>query len=227
MVEKTKEATALIVLEKDKQNYAAVLKLQIEISRARDYALVRTVNTLNEAKDATNDLTIMGNFKKDLEVLRQSYIKPRRAEIDDINAFFRLISDPLAEADKVTQDKVLAYKEKLEQIRLKAEEAARLQREADEAAHQVKEQTGEVVEKQAEEAVVVPPKVTSTVHAYLGTSAVIKNRKFEIENEELIPRRYMMPNRILIGKVIRAGGDIPGVRVFIEKGIRTTTRKED
>jgi len=49
-------------------------------------------------------------------------------------------------------------------------------------------------------------------------------KKWKVEDFTLVPERYKEPNSILIGKVIRAGGDIPGIRVWEEPSLRVTTK---
>jgi len=127
-----------------------VLKLREEILTVRDCALAMVVKTPQDAKVATNDLSIISNLKISLIKKRKEFVAPLQTYIKEINDAFKLISEPLVEADKAVRDKVLAYKVEQERLRQQAENAARLQREADEAAREVREATGEKVPEQME-----------------------------------------------------------------------------
>lgn len=55
----------------------------------------------------------------------------------------------------------------------------------------------------------------------------IENWKYEIEDESLLPREYLMPNTAKIGKDVRSSkgnASIPGVKVWSESGIRYRSR---
>jgi len=218
------QETAVVAIEPNTD--VDVLRLREEILKVRDYALARSVKTLQDAETATNDLSIISNLKKELETKRKEYLKPLQDYQKAINETFKLINEPLLEADKITRDKVLAFKQEQERLRAAAEEAARLQREADEAARKVREATGEVVPEQTEAPVIIPPEVSTRVHAGLGTSGVVMNKKWEVADFTLVPEKYKEINAMLVGKVIRAGGDIPGIRAWEEPTLRVTTQRE-
>jgi hypothetical protein len=53
---------------------------------------------------------------------------------------------------------------------------------------------------------------------------VRENWRFSIVDKDLIPREYLMPDEKMIGMIVRAKKDqtnIPGVRVYVEKGVAT------
>ena len=201
-----------------------VIKLEGEIQKILTCAKNRTVASVADVEEATNDLSIMSNLKKSVEGYRKAYLQPIRDADKIVNAVFKLISEPLTEADKITRGKVLTFREHQEKLRVEAEEAARLQREADEAARKVREATGEKVPEQEEARVVVPDKTTGRMSAGLGTSGLVDNWKWEVEDFSILPDKYKEPNAPLIGKIIRAGGEIPGIKAWKEKGLRVTAR---
>ncbi len=202
-----------------------VQKLQVEILKVRDYALAMVVKTPEEAKLATNDLSIISNLKKDLEIKRKEFIFPHKVYINSVNDAFKLISEPLLEADKAVRDKVIAYKTEQERLRQQTIEAAEAQRIADAKAKEVREATGELVSEQTEAPVEIPVEVSMRVHGDLGTSGMVMNKKWEVEDFNQVPERYKEINSMLVGKVIRAGGDIPGIRVWEKPSLRVTTKK--
>ena len=203
-----------------------VIKLREEVHKLLAYSQQRAVATIGDAGSATNDLTIMSELKKALDGKRKEYLKPLQDYQKSIRDVFDSISIPLEQANKVTKDKVLAFKREQERRRQEAEEAARLQREADAAARKVLEETGEIIGGQSEAPVVIPDAVSTQVHADLGTSGVTKTWRFEVTDFTEVPDKYKVPNDVAILKVIRAGGDIPGIKAWQEEGLRVTTKKE-
>jgi len=204
----------------------AVIKLREEVHKLLAYSQERAVATIQDAGSATNDLTIMSELKKALDGKRKEYLKPLQDYQKSIRDVFESISIPLEQANKVTKDKVLAFKREQERRRQEAEEAARLQREADAAARKVLEETGEIIGGQAEAPVVIPDVVSTQVHADLGTSGITKTWRFEVTDFAEVPDKYKVTNDVAILKVIRAGGDIPGIKAWQEEGLRVTSKKE-
>lgn len=108
----------------------------------------------------------------------------------------------------------IAANAKNEKARKAAEEAAAKARaEADKAAKIADERR-----KQAEDVQVIAPVLSSTVNKTDGIGAR-KNWKFEVIDESLIPRKYLTPDILQIGKEVRAAGDtlsISGIRIYSE-----------
>jgi hypothetical protein len=138
----------------------------------------------------------------------------------------RKFENPLIEAEKLTKSSISKYLQEQERIRRDAEEARRrieeekrrLEEEALKKAMGAK--TEKEVEKIIEEAAVKEnqieiPKIQEAPKTE-GIS-MRDNWQFEIFDETLIPREYMIPDQVKIGKVVRALKDkanVPGVRVF-------------
>ena len=121
---------------------------------------------------------------------------------------------------KIKEEQEAAWREKEEAARKEAErlekagkeaEAAKAREEQERAAEKAKERAQEAAEVQ-----VVAPVLASTVEKTAGISGR-KNWKFEIIDENAIPRKYLQPNLVQIGKEVRAAGDtlsIPGIRIY-------------
>jgi len=125
-----------------------------------------------------------------------------------------------AKKRKIKEDQERAWREKEEAARKEAErlEKAGKAEEAEKArAEQAKAaKLAEERRLQAEEVRVVAPVLAPTVEKTAGISGR-KNWKFEIIDEALIPRKYLQPNLVQIGKEVRAAGEnlsIPGVRIY-------------
>jgi len=137
--------------------------------------------------------------------------------------------DPLKKAREIVQVKVTAFEGTQEQARRQREEEIRRDQQKrleDEqlARAQAAKDAGD--EKAAEQilnqplppvaAVVVPSALPETKGVYTTVSW-----KFEVEDESLLPRNFLVPDRAKIGKHVRAHGNsdpIPGVRIWPEKG---------
>ncbi|KKN71857.1 hypothetical protein LCGC14_0417110 [marine sediment metagenome] len=202
---------------------AEVLNIHSEILKARDRAVTMKVETHEDANAAVTDLSCIKALRQNLEVKRRSFIDPHRAYVSEVNEAFKIFEAPIIEADKSLRGKWTTFKLKQEAIRQNALEAVEAQRIADAKAKEVREATGEIVPKQTEAQVVVPDASTRT-HTDMGTAGMVMIKKWAVADENKIPRSYMEPNTKMIGKVIRAGGDIPGIRVWDEPSSRITAK---
>ena len=68
--------------------------------------------------------------------------------------------------------------------------------------------------------------VTVPTHVYAdnGTLGTSKVWKFEVEDLTKIPLEYLMPDMVKIGKVVRAGVKIPGVKSWQESSLRVNSK---
>ena len=126
---------------------------------------------------------------------------------------------PVNEADSITRDKVLAFKQA--QAAQKAEEerinAARIKLAQDEIALK-----GELTEPLD---LIPVSEVSKTVQTEMGTAGMVTTWKFTIVDSALIPNEYKIIDVKRIGAVVRAGlREIPGVRIYPEDSLRMTTR---
>lgn len=117
----------------------------------------------------------------------------------------------------------IAAKATNEKNRKAAEEAAAKARaEADKAAKLAEER-----KEQAANVQVIAPVLASTITKSNGISAR-KNWKFRIIDESIIPRKYLTPDLLQLGKEVRACGeslDIPGIEIYAEDKEVVRTRE--
>jgi len=50
-----------------------------------------------------------------------------------------------------------------------------------------------------------------------GRATIQERRDWELEDGDKVPEKYWVLDEVAIGKVIRAGGEIPGIKVVIKK----------
>jgi hypothetical protein len=181
----------------------------------------RTVKSLEDTKVATEDLSIIANSKKVLEAKRKEYVTPLNDQVKLINDTFKLVSEPLNEADKITRDKVLAFRAEQERLRREAEEInqAKLDLAQREAALNQGAFTVDTTP------VEVAPEQPKHINTDFGTAGTMTVRKWELEDLSKVPIDYLMIDAAKVGKVVRAGiPSIPGIRIFEDQSLRVTTR---
>lgn len=141
--------------------------------------------------------------------------------------------DPLDQAERMVKPKIGAYLQEQDRIRREAEEAARragwerqrAEKEAldramkAEAEGKVKE-AAKIIEEAAKAEVIVPP--LPIIPARQQTQGISTREvwRFEITDPKALPREYLTPDLVRIGKVVQAckgETNIPGIRVFSEK----------
>ncbi|MFZ2602725.1 MAG: hypothetical protein WAX79_01840 [Candidatus Omnitrophota bacterium] len=119
-----------------------------------------------------------------------------------------------AKRKEAARQEAIAANAKNEKVRKAAEEAAAKARaEADKAAKLAEER-----KEQAANVQVIAPVLASIVIKSNGIGAR-KNWKFRIIDDSIIPRRYLTPDLLQIGKEVRACGEslsIPGIEIYPE-----------
>jgi hypothetical protein len=214
------EITAIINIAPGQD--AGVLALQGQVLGLLSYAQTRVIKSDEDVKLATDDLSLMSGLKKAIESKRKEYVDPINAHLKDINDKFKLISDPLAQADSMTRTKVLAYRAEVERIRKETEEINRKRLEA--AQQEAALNNGEISEEI--KVLDVPPPPPTHTRTEVGTLGTQMIRKWELVDFKLLPDEYKIPDASRIGKVVRAGiPSIPGVRIWEEPTLRITTNK--
>lgn len=175
-------------------------------------------------KDATDLLGWIAKAKKTAEELRQFFVRPLNEQVRRINAFFKERTEPLERADTLVRGKMLAFQQ--EQVRRKreAEEAARRAAEAEQA-RRAAEAAAAGLPAPPPPPVPVAVEAPKTVRADLGTATAVHTWTFEIVDESLIPREFLMPNEKAIRAAVRAGvRHIPGVRIYQDVSLQVRTR---
>lgn len=138
------------------------------------------------------------------------------------------VLSPFKQAETTIKGKLGTYQMAVEKQR--RDEADRLRRQAEAQAEadriakaEAQMDSGDI--KGCEQTLAAPLKVepvrAATPEPVMPQGISMReNWKFEIENVNLLPLEYMLPDEGAIGKVVRALGsktNIPGVRVFCEK----------
>jgi len=155
---------------------------------------------------ASETLGAIRSFLKKVESVRVFFTKPLNDHLKDINAEFKQITNPLSNLDKQITQKLKDYRQQVEAKRL--EEQARLDAEA-----QARQETSLIPE------VIAPivPAQSKSVQTEMGKITFIKIRRWELEDISKVPLEYLKLDDAKITAVIKAGGNIPGIRPWFEE----------
>lgn len=199
----------------------ALLKLDKEVTQLTGEAsgLEQKANTLIvcddvSAGEATNLLGFIATAKKKLEEKRKFFVKPLNDQVKKVNDLFKEYNAPLDNADRTLRGKVLSYRQ----------EVQRKQREEEERLRKLAEKEQKRLEKKAEKTgqpapppIVIPmiEQAPKTIQADLGSATTKTVWDFQIIDESLIPREYLIVDERKIRAVVKAGiREIPGVRIY-------------
>lgn len=145
-------------------------------------------------------------FFADLIKPIQQAVKSQQAKRDEILA-------PLAERETRLNMAILAYRQKQQA------EAAAAQAKAN-AQYDKKVEKAEAAGKDV--SLIAPPKQVEAPAKTMETSAGAavtfrKVKRFEVVNPDLVPKEYWMIDETKLGKMIRAGVEVPGCRIWDEE----------
>lgn len=208
-----------------------VVESRLENWKAKGDEIIKVANAI-VVKDETghtgaiDHLSKIKGEKNGIEAAKKSLGDPFRLVYEKINAMFKVIAKPYEDADAMIQKKVKDYlRAKEEAIR---QENERRQREADEKAKKDiarSARTGAPPPAPAPPPVRVPEAPKTVAGTGGGTATAKRPWKFEIIDETIIPREYLMPNEKFIRAAVNAGKrEIPGVRIYqdIELAIKAS-----
>jgi len=206
-------------------------EMQKEIQQFEETALKFQdfkVTTQEQYTTAGDYLRSIKQSSKKLEDLRVSLTRPLDDSKKRIMDLFRTPLEKLIQAELTLKRGMLGYQQEQERKRREEEdrlqeiarkEAERLSRRADKAEDKGNIAKAEELRLKSQETASITPFVAPTIQKAEGTSTK-KIWKYEIINEDLIPRKYLTPDLLQIGKEVRACGEtltIPGIRIFSEE----------
>ena len=193
-----------------------------QVASLVSYAQSRAVETKEQSESAGADLILIRQLKKAIEEERTKQVKPLNDQVKQINEFFKTLTVPLDEADKITDDLIRKYraieKAKLaEALAIEAEKMALAQREAS-------LNNGAITV----DLTPIPKPDEQPKHIVTGPGTVSGRMvpKFKVVNIALLPPEFLIANEVLLGKQIRAGRrNISGVEIWEEEELSTRSNK--
>lgn len=215
----SEERTALLKI--DPHDNSAYMALVSEVQSFVSSAEGASIATVELREFATNDLSLIARLKKSIGDLRMDYLAPLKEHTETINAAFKDITDPLAKADSILRQKVLAFNQEQDRIRREAEDLARQEREVAERRAKL---NGDVTTPFVPES--LPVVAEQRAITDVGESNTMKISKWEVVNFSLIPDEFKMIDAGKVHKQVKAGReDIPGIRIWKEKTLRVEAVK--
>jgi hypothetical protein len=178
--------------------------------------------------EAAGWLKSIKGFLKAIEDARTRITKPINESLREVNAQAKDAAAPFLESEIKIKRAMIAWSD--EQDRLQREEQRRL----NEASEKERLRLQEIADRAAakgqttkaeqfeERALAVTAPIAQTAAPKVGGISIPKVWTFEITDEDLIPREYLLIDETRIRKIVTAlKGDtkIPGVRVFEQKRI--------
>ncbi len=214
------ERTAL--LKVDPHDNSAYVALVSEVQSFVSSAESASIATVETRDFATNDLSLIAKLKKSIGDLRMDYLAPLKEYTESINAAFKDITDPLAKADTILRQKVLAFNQEQERIKREAEELERQEREVAERRAKLNGDTSAPFVPEPLPVVAEQRAITD-----VGESNTRKIRRWRLVDINKVPMSYLMLDEVQIGKVVRAGiKEIAGIEIYEEKVLTVEAVKD-
>lgn len=192
-------------MELSKNEIEQIEKNNQSITERATSLVIADEKTQNEAVDY---LSGIARAKKDLEEKRVFFVKPLNDQVKKINEFFKKYSTPLLEADGILRRKMVDYRTVLRKIE-------------EEKNRKALELAKSVGIEQEELDMEVKPEAAKTES---GTVSGRKVMRFELVDENKVPREYLTVDASKIRKGIAAGvREIDGIRIWEDEDISVTT----
>lgn len=195
--------------------------------------VVNSPETETQARSYLTDVRLAGKrLDQDVKALK----RPHQDAIKDIDEAARPLKTILAERDQSLERALLDYSR---QVRLAVEEANRKAMEKYEK--KVDKVEAKAIMENKPMPIVLPPQLASapqkSVEADGAKQTVVKRKAWRLDNPlrnydpsqltaasamqeaSAIPLEYFILDTARIGKVVRAGGSIPGIEVYEEESI--------
>ena len=195
----------------------SIIELGEKVNALVTYANKRVIASGEDVRAAADDLGFIARLTKAIEEKRDGYVRPHNEYVKEVNIYFKLLSDPLAVAEKITKQKVLAYNAEQERKRKEAEE---INRQKIELARREAELSGTGEFTVDTEPLPVPAAAPKTVRASTATLGTRSDRKWRLVDKELVPEEYKILNELLINNLVRNGiPKIPGIEIYLEDNL--------
>lgn len=181
----------------------------------------------------------LASIRKELKAFKASVVevkKPFKKEIDEIDAASKPWIEKLTQKDQETEQAILAYVRKVRE-----ETEKRNQKELEKYEKKVATQEAKAIANGKPMPIVIPPSLASapakTVELEGAKQTIVKHKKWRVPGNQFqqdpsllnaavaqslgmsIPLQYFTLDTATIGKVVRAGGTIPGIEVYEEESL--------
>ena len=220
-MDEIEQTTALVTIKPEAK--AEVLPVYAQALKLLEYAERRFITKYDDIKPATDDLAIISNVKHTLEDKRKEYVQPLQAQVKTINDAFKVLMEPIEQADKITRDKILTFNKEQDRIRQEQEEVNRLRYEAaqkDAALH-----GGEISE--SVDLIAVSAQSAKRIQTEMGTATQRDNWKWKLVDQSLVPEEYKVVDGTMLTAIAKKHHNskpIPGIEFYNEPIIAVNAR---
>ncbi len=172
----------------------AIKGFAAEATRVLEWAKTLEITDNTTAKKVAGDLRSIAILKRNVEARKRELLAPLTDALKQMKLDIATIEAPLAEADSISRQKVTEWDAKQRQIQRDADDAIRLAAESAAAAGRVTAAGADAPDISAIQPVDRPADRGPLRPDAGGTVSMIDHWSAEIEDEDAIPRNWMMPN---------------------------------
>ncbi len=193
----------------------------LESRKLLDYAEHRTIKTLEDAKTATDDLSIISRLKKAMEAKRKEMLSPHEVQVKTIRDTYNYLMTPILEAERITKVKQTAFLQEQERIQREQEEINRKRYEAAQTEMKLKGELTESVN------LVEVTEAPERIHTNLGITGMVDHWIFEVTDFAQVPDEYKVIDSAMLNTVAKKYHDqkpVKGIRFYNQPYIATRTK---
>lgn len=182
--------------------------IKAQVSKLENQATAVTIESQEGYESAIDLVSKLKETGSEIKNKKESITKPLNEALRNVRDMFRPIEDQFANAERIIKNKLLDYKRK------KDEEAR-----AEEARVAARVAKGTMKLETAEKKMDSIERVENTTRGQVGQVQIKKIRKVRITNQDEVPRKYLVPDMVLIRQDVLGGIVIPGVEIYEEETI--------
>ena len=172
-----------------------------EAMKLLEYARKRVITTIEAAKLATDDLSIIARLKKAMEAKRKEKLAPHEAQVKAIRNTYNFLMTPVLEAERITKEKQLVFIHEQENRQREQEEINRKRMEAAQAEMKLKGELSESVN------LVEVSEAPTRIMADYGTSGLVDHWTFEVVDFAQVPDEYKVIDSAMLNAIARKHHD--------------------
>lgn len=203
--------------------YQNIQTIMTGIKDLVENATAFVVDSEETVETATITLNSIATLKRAATTGRKDFLEPLRNIINDINLDFKLLMDPIEEADGILRQKVTDYRIEQQNKKQEADAIAREERMIAERKAALNGEPAPVLP------VVLQAKPKTFTRTETGSSGLMQIAKWEVEDLSKVPREYLMIDAGKVGKAVKSSKgsiSIPGIRIFKEATLQVKGRKD-
>ena len=182
--------------------------IKAQVSKLENQANAVSIESQEGYESAIDLVSKLKETGSEIKYKKESITKPLNEALRNVRDMFRPIEDQFANAERIIKNKLLDYKRK------KDEEAR-----AEEARVAARVAKGTMKLETAEKKMDSIERVENTTRGKVGQVQIKKIRKVRVTDENAIPRKYLVPDMVVIRQDALGGVEIPGIEVYEEESI--------